>query len=283
MTRADSKVEERQDALIVRKAEERGLADFGWLKSRHSFSFGEYYDPNHMGFRSLRVINDDRVAAGKGFGTHPHDNMEIISYVVAGAIEHKDSMGTGSVVRPGEVQRMSAGTGVTHSEFNPSHTEGVHFLQVWILPEKQGLEPSYEQKRFEKAEKQGALRLIGSRDGRDGSTTIHQDVNMYAGLFHAGESFSLPLQADRHIWVQVVGGSVRVNGIELNTGDAVAITETDELNVEGVHSAEILVFDLGCCEPRSRPHQRSVSAEISRSASQRAHNSVPFGAVWRYG
>ena len=245
MTRADSKVEERQDALIVRKAEERGLADFGWLKSRHSFSFGEYYDPNHMGFRSLRVINDDRVAAGKGFGTHPHDNMEIISYVVAGAIEHKDSMGTGSVVRPGEVQRMSAGTGVTHSEFNPSHTEGVHFLQVWILPEKQGLEPSYEQKRFEKAEKQGALRLIGSRDGRDGSTTIHQDVNMYAGLFHAGESFSLPLQADRHIWVQVVGGSVRVNGIELNTGDAVAITETDELNVEGVHSAEILVFDLG--------------------------------------
>jgi redox-sensitive bicupin YhaK (pirin superfamily) len=242
---AASKVEAGQGKVVVRKAEDRGLADFGWLKSRHSFSFGAYHDPNHMGFRSLRVINDDHVDPAKGFDTHPHDNMEIISYVVAGAIEHKDSMGTGSVVRPGDVQRMSAGTGVEHSEFNPSDTEGVHFLQIWILPEQQGLEPSYEQKHFQESEKRGALRLIGSRDGRDGSITIHQDVNMYAGLFDHGENFSLPLQIDRYVWVQVVGGTVRVNGIKLHTGDAVAISEADELEIEGVDNAEVLVFDLG--------------------------------------
>jgi len=234
-----------KQAGIVRKASERGFADFGWLKSRHTFSFGEYYDPRHGGFRALRVINDDRVAPGKGFGAHPHQNMEIVSYVVIGALEHKDSLGTGSVIRAGDVQRMTAGTGVEHSEFNPSKTEGVHFLQIWIIPERRGLDPGYEQKHFDASEKQGRLRLIGSRDGREGSVTIHQDVNLYAGLFNQGESFELALAKGRHLWVQVVGGAVRANGTELDEGDGFALSGAEQLRIEGVREAEILVFDLG--------------------------------------
>jgi redox-sensitive bicupin YhaK (pirin superfamily) len=173
-------------ALILRRAEERGQANFGWLDSKHSFSFGHYYDPNHLGFGPLRVINEDRVAPGGGFPTHPHSDMEIISYVVDGALEHKDSLGTGSIIRPGDLQRMSGGTGVRHSEFNASKTEPTHFLQIWIVPEQDGLEPSYEQKTFDDEEKRGKLRLIGSRDGRDGSITIHRDVDLFAALLGSG-------------------------------------------------------------------------------------------------
>lgn len=231
--------------FTVRKADERGAADFGWLQSRHSFSFGQYYDPAHMGFRSLRVINDDHVAPGMGFGTHPHDNMEIISYAVAGAMEHKDSMGTGSVIRPGDLQRMTAGTGVTHSEFNHSETEEVHFLQIWILPERQGLEPGYEQKHFPEEERRGVLRLVGSRDGREGSITIHQDVNLYAGLFDRGESDRLELPEGRHLWIQVIRGSVLANGQLLETGDGASASNLRSLDITGQQDAEILVFDLG--------------------------------------
>lgn len=195
----------RSPEAMLRAAGERGRADYGWLQSRHSFSFGEYQDPNHMGFRTLRVINDDRVAPGKGFGTHPHRDMEIISYVVAGELEHQDSLGNGSVIRPGDVQLMSAGTGVQHSEFNPSATETVHFLQIWIEAERHGLEPGYEQKRFPAKEKRGALRLIGSPDAREGSVTIHQDVNLYAGFLDGGETAGLEIDPGRHAWVQVVG------------------------------------------------------------------------------
>lgn len=228
----------------LRKAEDRGRANFGWLDSRHSFSFGQYYDPNHMGFGPLRVINDDRVAAGGGFPTHPHRDMEIISYVVEGALEHKDSLGTGSVIRPGDVQRMSAGTGVRHSEFNASDKEPVHFLQIWIVPEREGVKPSYEQKTFAADEKCGRLRLIASRGGRDGSVSIHQDADLYATLLEPGEKVSHGLGAGRGAWVQVVSGSVAVNGQRLSDGDGLAISGAGDLSLAAETSAEVLLFDM---------------------------------------
>lgn len=231
--------------LAVRKAEERGRANFGWLDSKHSFSFGHYYDPKHMGFGPLRVINDDRVAPSGGFPAHPHADMEIISYVLDGALEHKDSLGTGSVIRPGDVQRMTAGTGVRHSEFNASDNEPVHFLQIWILPEKKGLAPGYEQKTFSEAEKRGKLRLIGSRDGRDGSVTVHQDVDLYATILAKGEAVSHEIAAGRGAWVQVARGSAKLNGEALSEGDGVAVSTSGTLSLEATSDAEVLLFDLG--------------------------------------
>lgn len=230
--------------LTLRRAEERGRANFGWLDSRHSFSFGHYFDPKHMGFGPLRVINDDRVIGGGGFPAHPHADMEIISYVLEGGLEHKDSLGTGSVVRPGDVQRMSAGTGVRHSEFNASKSEPVHFLQIWILPERKGLEPSYEQKTFSDADKRGKLRLIGSRDGRDGSVTIHQDVDLYATVLGNGDKVEHELKAGRVGWVQVARGTATFNGEQLYPGDGVAVEEAGKLEIAGTSEAEILVFDM---------------------------------------
>ncbi|MGO8995197.1 MAG: pirin family protein [Polyangiaceae bacterium] len=230
--------------VTIRHARDRGHADHGWLDSHHTFSFADYHDPAHMGFRSLRVINEDRVAPGQGFGTHPHRDMEIISYVLEGSLEHKDSMGTGSVIRPDDVQRMSAGTGVRHSEFNGSKTEPVHFLQIWIVPAKAGIAPSYEQKSFPRAEKLGRLRLIASPDGRDGSVTIHASASLYAGVFAEGESGELALPSGRHAWVQVTRGKVRVNGEDLAAGDGAAISSEPAVRVEGVDKGEVLVFDL---------------------------------------
>ena len=230
--------------MTIRPASERGHANHGWLNSFHTFSFADYYDAQHMGFRSLRVINDDRVAAGQGFGKHPHRDMEIISYVLEGGIEHKDSMGTGSVIRPGDVQRMSAGTGVLHSEFNPSAKEAVHFLQIWILPMVPGLLPEYEQKTFDDDAKRGRLRLVASKDGREGSVTVHQDLSLYASLLEAGERATLPLAAGRVAWVQVVRGRARVNGQAVVEGDGAAITAERTLELEGEAGAELLVFEM---------------------------------------
>jgi redox-sensitive bicupin YhaK (pirin superfamily) len=230
--------------IVRRPAGERGRADFGWLDSRHSFSFGEYYDPDHMGFRALRVINEDRVKPGFGFGTHPHRDMEIISYVLEGALAHNDSMGTGSVIVPGEVQRMSAGTGVLHSEMNPSKNDPVHFLQIWLLPERRGIQPSYEQKRFEPAEKEGRLRLVANREGRDGAVTVHQDVDLYAGVFKTGTGTTFALKPGRHAWVQVVRGALTLNETTLNQGDGAAISDEGTLNLSATDDAEVLVFDL---------------------------------------
>ncbi len=229
---------------VIRKSEERGTADFGWLDSKHSFSFGGYHDPEHMGFGALRVINEDRVAAGGGFPTHPHRDMEIISYVVEGALAHRDSTGTSSVIRPGDVQRMSAGTGVRHSEYNASETDPVHFLQIWIIPERQGLRPSYEQKTFAAEEKRGKLRLVGSPDGRDGSVVIHQDVDLYATLLEAGESLSHRVAAGRGVWVQVIDGALTVNGETLRPGDGIAISGADGLLIEAQAPTEALLFDM---------------------------------------
>src|SRR6202790_5342473 len=198
--------------INVRSAAERGTANFGWLDSRHTFSFGEYYNPKQMGFGPLRVINEDRVSPGQGFGTHGHRDMEIISYVLEGALEHKDSIGTGSVIRPGDVQVMSAGTGIRHSEFNHSKKEPVHFLQIWVLPDKQGLAPRYDQKSFPSAEKRDRLRLVGSPDGRDGSIVIHQDAAIYDALLSRGHAVTHALKAGRRTWIQVVGGAVEVKG-----------------------------------------------------------------------
>jgi redox-sensitive bicupin YhaK (pirin superfamily) len=231
-------------SMIIRRSSERGYADHGWLRSFHTFSFADYYEPKHMGFGALRVINEDRVAPGKGFGTHPHRDMEIISYVLEGGLEHRDSMGTGSVIRPGDVQRMSAGTGVTHSEFNASRSDLVHFLQIWIMPEKRGITPSYEQKSFPEAERQGKLRLVASRDGRDGSVLVHQDVNLYASLLGAGEQVRYEVPAARQAWIHVARGSVELSGTRLDTGDAAAVTEPGALDIIGKDSAEVLVFDL---------------------------------------
>jgi redox-sensitive bicupin YhaK (pirin superfamily) len=231
--------------LAIRPADDRGLANLGWLNSRHTFSFGHYYDPQFMGFGPLRVINEDRVKPSQGFGTHGHSDMEIISYVLDGALEHKDSLGTGSIIRPGDVQRMTAGTGVRHSEYNASSTDPVHFLQIWIIPEKNGLEPSYEQKAFSDDEKRSQLRLVGSRDGRDGSVMIHQDVDLYASLLGANDSVSYELGEDRNGWVQVARGSVRLDDNELSAGDGVALKGARTLTFEGVDDAEILLFDMG--------------------------------------
>jgi len=230
--------------LTLRRAEERGRANFGWLDSRHSFSFGHYFDPKHMGFGPLRVINDDRVAGGGGFPAHPHADMEIISYVLEGGLEHKDSLGTGSVVRPGDVQRMSAGSGVRHSEFNASKTDPVHFLQIWILPERKGLAPGYEQKTFTESEKRGKLRLVGSRDGRDGSVTIHQDVDLFATVLGEGDKVAHELKPGRVGWVQVARGTASLDGEQLYPGDGVAIEDAGKLELVGTSDAEVLVFDM---------------------------------------
>ncbi len=231
--------------ITIRSAQDRGLADFGWLHSQHTFSFGQYQDPNHMGFGKLRVINEDQVASGKGFATHGHQDMEIISYVLDGALEHKDSLGTGSVIVPGDVQRMSAGTGIRHSEFNASQTEPVHFLQVWILPGQDGIAPGYEQKHFTNAEKQGKLRLVGSRDGRDGSITIHQDVNFYAAALQGGEFVSYDFVPGRVAWLQVARGSVELNNYNLNVGDGVAIDQESLIAIKSLAlDTEVLLFDM---------------------------------------
>lgn len=230
--------------ITLRPSQERGLADFGWLNSHHTFSFGQYYDPHHMGFASLRVINEDRVKPGRGFGTHGHRDMEIISYVLEGELEHRDNIGNGSVIRPGDVQRMSAGTGILHSEYNPSPDHPVHFLQIWLLPEREGIEPSYEQKTFTPEQKQGQLRLVGSRDGRDGSVTIHQDVDLYAASLAAGDPLIHELADHRSIWIQVAKGSVQLNDHTLNAGDGAAISQEPKLMIEATEDAEILVFDM---------------------------------------
>ncbi len=231
--------------ITIRPGGERGVANFGWLDSRHSFSFGHYYDPNHMGFGALRVINEDRVEPGAGFDTHGHRNMEIISYVLAGALEHKDSLGTGSVIRPGEVQRMTAGTGIRHSEYNPSKTDPLHFLQIWILPEKEGMAPGYQQTAIAEGARRGRLRLIGSRDGRDGSLTIHQDVDLYATLLDAGDTVEHRLNGTRRAWVQVTRGSVRINGTGLAAGDGAGLERERKIEIEALSDAEILLFDMG--------------------------------------
>ena len=230
--------------IQIRKAAERGHANHGWLDTWHSFSFDSYYDPRFMGFRHLRVINEDRVAAGKGFPTHPHQNMEIITYILEGALEHKDSMGTGSVIRPGEVQRMSAGTGVTHSEYNPSASEAVHLLQIWILPDRKGIQPSYEQKAFDRKQLKGTLRIVASPDARDGSVTIHQDAELYASVLEAGQAVRHELRPSRHAWLQVARGSLELNGQELKAGDGAAATNETLLDVKSKADAEFLLFDL---------------------------------------
>jgi hypothetical protein len=230
--------------LEVRKSEERGGAHHGWLQSKHSFSFADYYDPRHTGFGPLLVINEDRVAPGAGFGTHGHRDMEIISYVLDGALEHKDSMGTGSVLHYGDVQRMSAGSGVRHSEFNGSKTEQVHFLQIWIQPNVQGIAPSYEEKHFATADKQGKLRLIASGDGREGSVTIHQDASLYASILNGEDRVEHVLPAGRRAYVHVIRGRVSANGVELKGGDALKITLEDKVVLDGAEAAEVLLFDL---------------------------------------
>jgi len=236
--------------IQVRKANERGKVNMGWLDSKHTFSFGHYFDPDYMGFGNLRVINEDRVEPGKGFGTHGHEDMEIISYVIDGGLEHKDSMGNGSVIRPGDVQRMSAGTGVRHSEFNHSQDEPVHFLQIWILPEKKGLAPGYEEKHYPAEDKQDRLRLVGSRDARDGSLTIHQDVDLYAGLLSEGTELTHVFakgrdDKGRHGWLQVVRGSLALGDETLEAGDGAAIAKTDAVTIRATSDAEILLFDMG--------------------------------------
>ena len=233
-----------QGMITIRPADARGHFDHGWLDTRHTFSFADYHDPQHMGFRALRVINEARVRPGEGFGTHGHRDMEILTYVLEGRLAHRDSMGTGSTIGPGEVQRMSAGTGVLHSEFNASDAEPVHFLQIWILPERYGTRPGYEQRRFPEEERRGTLRLVASRDGAQGSVTIHQDVRVYAGILGAGERATLDLSDGRHAWVQVASGGVHLNGHALAAGDGAAITGERRLELEGVEPGEVVVFDL---------------------------------------
>jgi quercetin 2,3-dioxygenase len=228
----------------VRPSQERGYADHGWLKSFHSFSFADYFDPKNVQFGALRVINEDRVAPGGGFGTHPHRDMEIISYVLDGELEHRDSMGTGSVIRPGDVQRMSAGTGIQHSERNPSRDRGVHFLQIWIRPDQVGLKPEYEQKTFSDEEKRGRLRLIVSGDGAEGSVRMHQDARIYAGLFNDAEHASLAIAPRRRVYVHVVKGKLTVNDTNLSAGDALTHTDLAQITLRDGVDAEVLVFDL---------------------------------------
>ena len=230
--------------IVERPSNERGHANHGWLDTRHTFSFASYYDPAHMGFRALRVINEDRVAPGGGFPTHPHRDMEIVTYVLEGALEHRDSMGNGSIIRPGEVQRMSAGSGVTHSEYNPSDTDPVHLLQIWIVPEARGLRPSYEQIAFDPKALEDQLCLIASPDGRDGSVTVHQDVELRAARLATGKTASQPLAAGRHAWVHVARGVAEVNGVRMSAGDGVALSHEPRVELVGVDSAELLVFDL---------------------------------------
>ncbi len=230
--------------IAIRKAHERGHANYGWLDTNHTFSFADYYDPRHMGFRQLRVINEDRVQAGHGFPTHSHQDMEILSYVLEGSLEHRDSLGNGSVIRPGELQRMSAGTGVRHSESNPSRSEILHFLQIWILPERRGIPPGYEQKSFPEERRRGRLLLVGSPDGGYGVVTIHQDVFLYAGLLGRGERVVHPFGAGRYGWIQVARGELRIGEEVLRPGDGAAISEEAAMELLGVEDAEVLIFDL---------------------------------------
>ncbi|HZF25384.1 MAG TPA: pirin family protein [Steroidobacteraceae bacterium] len=230
--------------IEIRRSDERGFADHGWLKSYHSFSFAEYFDPRHVEFGPLRVLNEDRVVPGAGFGTHAHRDMEIISYVLEGELAHQDSMGNGSVIRPGDVQRMTAGSGVTHSEFNPSRDAGVHFLQIWIQPDQRGIAPGYEEKNFAADEKRGRLRLIASPDRGQGSVLIHQDARVYAGLFDGTESAALPIAAGRRAYVHVARGSINVNDAPLQAGDALKATDVELLTLQAGRDAEVIVFDL---------------------------------------
>ena len=230
--------------LEIIQSDSRGKADHGWLKARHTFSFADYYDPARVHFGNLRVINEDRVAPGQGFPTHPHRDMEILTYIISGAVEHKDSMGNGTVIRAGEVQRMTAGTGVLHSEFNPSQDEELHLLQIWILPEAKNLEPGYEQSLFAREDKLNTLRLVASRDGRDGSLTIHQDVELYASVLEAGHEVSLDGVGTRRVFVQVVSGSIEVNGDRLGAGDGARIRDSETVRIAAQADAEFLVFNL---------------------------------------
>ena len=228
----------------IRKKDERGVANFGWLDSHHTFSFGEYYDQRYMGFGPLRVINEDRVAAARGFDTHGHRDMEIISYVISGEMLHEDTMGTVSTIRPGDIQLMSAGTGVRHSEYNASDEEEVHFLQIWIEPETLNLQPGYEQKAFSDAEKTNSLRLVGSGDGREGSITIHRDVDLYAGILEPGVQLQHAFSAARRGWLQLIRGEIDANGAKLSAGDGLSIQDTEILNLRGITPADFLVFDM---------------------------------------
>jgi redox-sensitive bicupin YhaK (pirin superfamily) len=230
--------------ITIRKSEDRGHFDLGWLDTYHTFSFDQYYDPAHTHFRSLRVINEDRVQQARGFPTHSHRDMEIITYILAGALEHRDSMGNGSVIRPGDVQRMSAGTGVAHSEFNPSAAESVHLLQIWILPESQNLPPSYEEKHFSDEERRGRLRLIASKDGREGSVKIHQDAELLAAILHPGETVIHGLDEGRFAWLQVARGTIRLNDVELKQGDGAAVRNETKLTITAHDQAEFLLFEL---------------------------------------
>lgn len=230
--------------IRIRAAGDRGHFQHGWLDTKHTFSFADYHDPEAMGFRSLRVINEDVVQPGQGFGTHPHRDMEIITYVLEGALEHRDSMGNGSLIRPGEVQRMSAGTGITHSEANPSRTEKVHLLQIWLLPDRKGITPGYEQKAFPDDEKRGRLRLVASTDGADGSVLIHQDARLFASILGPREEVAHSLEPGRHAWIQVARGAITVNGRHLGQGDGAAVSEESALALAGAAAAEVLLFDL---------------------------------------
>ncbi len=230
--------------ISIRKSNDRGHADHGWLDTRFTFSFADYYDPKHVHFRTLRVMNDDRVAGGGGFPMHPHSDMEIVTYVLEGALEHRDSMGNGSVIKPGDIQYMSAGRGVTHSEFNASETEPVHLYQIWMFPEEKGQKPAYDQKNFSEAEKRGKLRLLASPDGRDGSVKIRQNNELFATVLGAGESVTHTLKPERHAYVQVARGSVTLNGTALETGDGAAISAEETVELRGVKDAEVLLFDL---------------------------------------
>jgi quercetin 2,3-dioxygenase len=237
-------IQGEQAMLTLRPAEARGHANHGWLDSYHTFSFANYYDPKHMGFRDLRVINEDWVAPTRGFGMHGHRDMEIITYVLEGALEHKDSLGNGAIIRPGEVQRMSAGTGIMHSEFNPSDTDPVHLLQIWILPNQEGLEPSYEQKAFTEEERSGNFRLIAAPNGRDGAVTIHADVELYSAILKPGDEATYQLKPGRYAWLHVATGTATLDGKTLSAGDAVAIGDEKALNLTTAEGTELLLFDL---------------------------------------
>jgi quercetin 2,3-dioxygenase len=230
--------------ITIRRAGDRGHANHGWLDTWHTFSFGSYRDPRHMGFRSLRVMNEDFVAPGQGFGTHPHRDMEIVTYVLEGALEHRDSMGNGEVLKPGEFQRMSAGTGITHSEFNPSDSEAVHLYQIWLLPERKGIEPSYEQKRFAEDERRNRLRLVASRDVADGSLLIHQDARVFLSTVDGGQQVPYEVAEGRHAWLQVLRGNISLNGHDLDTSDGAAVSDERSLTILAVGDAEVMLFDL---------------------------------------
>jgi redox-sensitive bicupin YhaK (pirin superfamily) len=230
--------------ITLRRSNERGATRLEWLDSRHSFSFGDYYDPGHMGFRALRVINDDRVAPGSGFGMHGHRDMEIVTYILSGSLEHRDSLGTGAVMKRGDVQRMSAGTGIRHSEFNPSDVEAGHFLQIWLLPERGGLRPEYEQRHFAGSDKHGRLRLVAAHDGRDNALAIHQDVDIYAAILGPGQRVTHELRPGRHAWIQVASGALTLGGQRLAAGDGAAVSDEKFLEIAVIDNAEFLLFDL---------------------------------------